>query len=75
MLENFYMTTSDEKDVCCEHPLSAITYHVQMQRRTQASIFNYIVPCVFINMIGKLILTVIACRVPIKLLKRTSIEP
>ena len=53
MLENFYMTNTDEVDACCEHPLSTITYHIQLQRRTQASIFNYVIPCVFINVIGK----------------------
>ena len=52
MLEDFYVTYHDYKDACCEHEMSTVTYHVQIQRRTRTSVYNYIVPCVVINIIG-----------------------
>ncbi|XP_066987468.1 neuronal acetylcholine receptor subunit alpha-10-like [Macrobrachium rosenbergii] len=48
-LENFFVTSHDVHNPCCEHLISTLTFTIQLQRRTVFSLFFFIMPGILIN--------------------------
>ncbi|XP_068208684.1 neuronal acetylcholine receptor subunit alpha-7-like [Palaemon carinicauda] len=48
-LENFEVMKHDVHNPCCKNLMSALTYTIQMQRRTVFSLFFFIMPGILIN--------------------------
>ncbi|CAL4069517.1 unnamed protein product, partial [Meganyctiphanes norvegica] len=48
-LEDFWSILGEAHDPCCIEPFSTMTYFLQLQRRTQFSLFFFIMPGILIN--------------------------
>ena len=52
-LEGYEARRHVEKYSCCDEPYPDITYSLVMRRRPMFYVFNLILPCILINLIGK----------------------